>query len=112
MNKVIKNDAANQLTKKLKLGFASSPKTLINNAIDSSMHECMLSHFSRIGLCDPVDCSPPASTVRGILQARILEWVAISFSRGSSQPRDWIQVSCIAGRVLTSALPGKALIAQ
>ena len=49
-------------------------------------------------LCDPMDCSPPASSVHGILQARILEWVAISFSRGSSQPRDWTRVSCIAGR--------------
>ena len=48
-------------------------------------------------LCDPVDF-----TVHGILQARILEWVAFPFSRGSSQPRDWIQVSCIAGRFLTS----------
>ena len=46
----------------------------------------------------PVDCSPPSSSVHGILQARILEWVAISFSRGSSQPRDQTQVSCIAGR--------------
>ena len=39
-------------------------------------------------LCDPTDCNPPGSSVRGILQARILEWVAISSSRGSSQPRD------------------------
>ena len=39
-------------------------------------------------LCDPVDCNPPGSSIHGILQARILEWVAISFSRGSSQPRD------------------------
>ena len=39
-------------------------------------------------LCDPMDCSPPGSSVHGILQARILEWVAIPFSRGSSQPRD------------------------
>ena len=46
----------------------------------------------------PVDCSPPSSSVHGILQARILEWVAISFSRGSSRPRDWTQVSHIAGR--------------
>ena len=44
-------------------------------------------------LCEPMDCSPPGSSVRGILQARILEWVAIPFSRGSSQPRDWTQVS-------------------
>ena len=49
-------------------------------------------------LCDPVYCSPPGSSVHGILQARILEWVAISFSRGSSQTRDWTQVSRIAGR--------------
>ena len=39
-------------------------------------------------LCDPMDCSPPGSSVHGILQARILEWVAISFSRGSSAPSD------------------------
>ena len=43
---------------------------------------------SCLTLCDPMDCSPPGSSVHGILQARILEWVAISFSRGSSQPRD------------------------
>ena len=53
---------------------------------------------SCLTLCDPLDCSPPGSSVHGILQARILEWAAISFSRGSSQPRDWTQVSCIAGR--------------
>ena len=49
-------------------------------------------------LCHPVDCSPPGSSIHGILQARILEWVAISFPRGSSQLRDWTQVSHIAGR--------------
>ena len=49
-------------------------------------------------LCNPVDCSPPGSSVHGILQARILEWVAISFSRGSSQPSEWTQFSRIAGR--------------
>ena len=48
-------------------------------------------------LCDPIDYSPPGSTVHGILQARILEWVAISFSRGSSRPRDRSRISCIAG---------------
>ena len=47
-------------------------------------------------LCNPMDCSPPGSSVHGILQARILEWVAISFSRGSSQPRDQTQVSCVS----------------
>ena len=45
--------------------------------------------------------SPPASSVHGIFQSRILEWVAISFSRGSSQPRDWTRVSCIAVRCFT-----------
>ena len=52
-------------------------------------------------LCDPMDCSLSGSSVYGILQARILEWVAISFSRGSSQPRDQTQVSHIAGRCFT-----------
>ena len=49
-------------------------------------------------LCDPVDCCPLGSSIHGFLQARILEWVAISFSRESSQPRDRTQVSRIAGR--------------
>ena len=48
-----------------------------------------------------MDCSPPSSSVHGILQARILEWVVIPFSRGSSQPRDRTQVSSIAGRFFT-----------
>ena len=52
-------------------------------------------------LCNSVDCSPPGSSVHGILQARILKWVAIPFSRGSSWPRDWTWVSCIAGRFFT-----------
>ena len=48
--------------------------------------------LSRVRLCDPVDCSLPGSSIRGILQVRILEWVAISFSRGSSPLRDltWV----------------------
>ena len=44
-------------------------------------------------LCDPMDCSPPASSVHRILQARILEWVAMPSSRGSSQPRDHTHIS-------------------
>ena len=52
-------------------------------------------------LCDPMDCSLPGSSVCGIFQARVLEWVAISFSRRSSQPRDQTQVSFIAGRRFT-----------
>ena len=52
-------------------------------------------------LCDPVDCSPPGFSIHGIFQAWVLEWVAISFSRGSSWPRDWTRVSCITGRCFT-----------
>ena len=52
-------------------------------------------------LCDPTDCSLPGFSIHGIFQTRVLEWVAISFSRGSSWPRNWTWVSCIAGRRLT-----------
>ena len=52
-------------------------------------------------LCDPKDYNSPGSSVHGILQARILERVAIPFSRGSSQPRDQTQISHIAGRFFT-----------
>ena len=58
---------------------------------------------SNPNLCDPVNCSPPGSSVHGILQARILEWVAVPSSRRSSQPRDgtWVfYVSCIGRQVL------------
>ena len=56
---------------------------------------------SRPTLYDPIYYGPPGSSVHGILQARILEWVVIPFSRGSSWPRGWIQVSYIAGRFFT-----------
>ena len=58
---------------------------------------CLVAQLCPI-LCDPMDCSPPGSSVHRILQARILEWVAISFSRGSCWPRNWTQASCIAGK--------------
>ena len=61
---------------------------------------------SCLDLCNPMDCSPPGSSVHEILQARIPEWVAISFSRGSSQPRDQTRVSRVAGRLFT--IRGKA----
>ena len=54
-------------------------------------------------LCDPIDCSPPGSSVHGILQARTLEWVAISSSRGSSQPRDWWASLALVGVFFTSS---------
>ena len=56
---------------------------------------------SCLTLCNHVNCGLPVSSVHGILQARILEWVAISFSSGSSRPRGWTQVSHIAGRFFT-----------
>ena len=59
---------------------------------------CALVSQSCLTLCDPVDCSLPGSTVHGVFQARILESVATSFSRESSQPSNRTQVSCIAGR--------------
>ena len=62
---------------------------------------CVLVTQSCLTLCYPVDCSPPGSSVPGILQARTLEWVAIPFSRGSSWPKDQTHVSCIAGRCFT-----------
>ena len=61
---------------------------------------------SVVSLCDPMDCSSPGSSVHGILQARILDRVAILFSRGSSWPKDRTQVSCFAGW-LPSEPPGK-----
>ena len=57
----------------------------------------------------PMDCSPPSSSVHGILQARILEWVAISFSSGSFRPRDRTQVSHIAGRCFNLCTTKEAL---
>ena len=63
------------------------------------MQACMCAQSFQLclTLCDLMDCSPPGSSVHGILQARLLEWVALPSSRGSSQPRDWIEVFCIAG---------------
>ena len=52
-------------------------------------------------LCDPMDCSLPSSSIHGIFQATVLEWIAISFSRGSSQPRDQTQVSRTVDRHFT-----------
>ena len=60
-----------------------------------------VSFQSCLTLCDPIDCSLPGSSVQGILQARILGWVVIPFSKGSSWPREWTQVSCIASRFFT-----------
>ena len=61
-------------------------------------------------LCDPMDCSLPSCSVHVIFQARAPEWVAISFSRGSSWPRDRTWVSCIAGRCFTLWATREALL--
>ena len=56
---------------------------------------------SCLTLCNSMDCSPPGSSLHGILQARKLEWITIPFSREPSRPKDWTWVSCIAGRFFT-----------
>ena len=56
---------------------------------------------SCLTLCDPMDYSPPGSSVHGVLQVRILRWAAIPFSKGSSWPKDGTWVSCIAGGLFT-----------
>ena len=69
-----------------------------------------LAHPVMSDFCDSLDCSPPGSSVHGIPQTKILEWVAIFFSRGSSRLRDQTCVSCIsciAGRFFTSELSGQ-----
>ena len=62
-----------------------------------------------VQLCDPMDYSPPVSSVHGILQKRTLEWVAISFSKGSSHLRDWTWVSDLEGRFCTTGPPWKPI---
>ena len=71
----------------------------------SNMSVCMKVPQSFLTLWDPMDY-----TVHSILQARILEWVAFPFSRGSSQPRDWTQASCIAGGFFTSWATWRGII--
>ena len=75
--------------------FQYGHKTKINTGKWSEVAQLCLT------LCNPMDCSLPGSSIHGIFQARILEWVAISFSRRSSWPRDWTQVSRIIGRRFT-----------
>ena len=80
----------------LSLSLQGSPKKWRN--ILNVVFLRVLVTQSCLTLCDPMDCSLPGSSVHGILQARILEWVGIPFSRGSSQPRDQTWVFRIAGR--------------
>ena len=86
-----------EVTHKVRTQFAKFLKLALLNCVH------LLCLVTQLGptLCDPMNYSPPSSSVHGILQARILEWVAMPFSRGSSQPRDQSQVSRIAGRFFT-----------
>ena len=72
--------------------------------ISITMYECVYIYVrvkvlvTQLCLCDPMDCSPPGSSICGILQAGILEWIAMPFSKGCSQPRDQTWVSHMAGK--------------
>ena len=66
---------------------------LVTLSLEVSYLMCMCAH-SCLTLCDSMDCSLPGSSIHGIFQGRILEWVAISLSRRFSRPRDWTRVSC------------------
>ena len=79
----------------LQLGLGSATAPLHGNSKTS-----FLCAQSCPTLYDPMDCNPPGSSVHGIFQARILGWIAISSSRGSSQPRDWTHVFCIGRQIL------------
>ena len=68
-----------------------TPKNFLSNSIFKNTADISSEYENQ-------SCSLPGSSVHGILQAKILEWIAILFSRASSQPKDWTQVSCIAGR--------------
>ena len=83
--------------------LAVSGEWALSTDLRGLVHACVHAKLlqSCLTLCDAMDCSPPGSSVHGISQARIMESVAISFSRGSSRPRDKTQVSCIAGRFFT-----------
>ena len=82
--------------------------------VSNSVTLYVLKSFSHVRLCDPMDYSPPGSSVYGLLQARIPEWVAtVSFCRGSSQPRDLTRISCVScipGRFFTTEPPGKSSV--
>ena len=74
---------------------------LASNHLFEQVWSESVSHSVKSDSCEPMTYSPPGSSVHEILQVRILEWAALSFSRGSSRPRDWTWVSHIAGRFFT-----------
>ena len=86
-------------------GPGSTAKDTYNKVFKPFIELCVLVAQSCLTFYDPMDCSSPGSSVRGILQARRLEWVAIPFSRGSSWPRGRTHISSIAGRFFIELKP-------
>ena len=88
----MKNICRKELLNRLNLCYIHCAIDHKNNVISETyLPTCVLVTQPCLTLCDPMDCSPLGSSVHGILQAGILEWVAIPYSRGSSQPRDQTQ---------------------
>ena len=79
------------------------------NTFDVNQLLLLFHHQVLCDSCDPMDCSPPGSSVHGALQARILDWVAISVSKGSSQPRDQTRSPALQADALLSELLGNPL---
>ena len=73
------------------------------------LYWCCLGTKLCLPLCNPIDCSLPGSSVHGLSQARTLEWVAISSSRASSQPRDGTRISCLANGFFTTSYLGSSI---
>ena len=112
---LVSDSFTNKLSIKAHPGFSSS--TYGNLAKEQSLlipsgffwllrFRVLMHAQSLLTLCDPTECSPRTSSVHRIFQARILEWVAISYSRVSSWPRDGIRVSCLGRRILYHWAPG------
>ena len=93
--------ASGSITMNKAKGSDGIPVELFQILKDDAVKVNVFVAHSCLTLCDPMDCSSPGSSVHGVLLARLLEWVAISFSRGTSQPRDWTQVCCTTGRFFT-----------
>ena len=86
-----------QLIKGRLLGPEAVPRVLGSTHLTVSCNTyTLVLTLSRVWLCNPMDCSLPGSSVHGILQTRVLEWVAISFTKGSSWPMDQTHISCIS----------------
>ena len=103
-------DSVSAYQKYLELVYNRHSKSIIWINFTGCVHTCVLSLESYPVLCKPMHCSPPGSSVQRILQARLLEWVAMPYSRESSASKDWTCISCgycIAGRFLTAEPQGK-----